>query len=232
MLDDAGRLGIDVHVHLLGFQPIQQRAGFHAGTVRHVPLLHRAFVHRHADLHQIDFSRHGVLLGMGCGANGSSARVALGLGRPSYVLRPAIQHRESSPRSPVVCLRPSRSVVLAGSRRALRFRQRFRARFASCVVRSLGWTKAWTRSSPASITLSGRPVGCSTAGGWCLRRRASSCSPGLLLMHSFGAYAVEMQRHFGWSKTLVAGAFALTRVERRAAWATARLAGGSLSGRG
>ncbi len=32
-------------------------------------------------------------------------------------------------------------------------------------------------------------------------------------MQSFGAYAVLLQEDFGWSKTLVAGAFALTRVE-------------------
>ena len=32
-------------------------------------------------------------------------------------------------------------------------------------------------------------------------------------MHSYGAYVVLLQDEFGWSKTLVAGAFALTRIE-------------------
>ncbi|HBP14457.1 MAG TPA: hypothetical protein DD457_04585 [Gammaproteobacteria bacterium] len=36
---------------------------------------------------------------------------------------------------------------------------------------------------------------------------------GSLWMQSYGAYAVLLQEDFGWSKTLVAGAFALTRVE-------------------
>jgi MFS family permease len=36
---------------------------------------------------------------------------------------------------------------------------------------------------------------------------------GLLWMQSYGAYVVLLQEDFGWSKTLVAGAFALTRVE-------------------
>ncbi|MDA1077324.1 MAG: MFS transporter [Proteobacteria bacterium] len=35
----------------------------------------------------------------------------------------------------------------------------------------------------------------------------------LLWMQSFGAYMVLLQRDFGWSKTLVSGAFSLTRIE-------------------
>lgn len=36
---------------------------------------------------------------------------------------------------------------------------------------------------------------------------------GLLWMQSYGAYVVLLQEDFGWSKTLVAAAFALTRIE-------------------
>ncbi|XOV90309.1 MAG: MFS transporter [Pseudomonadota bacterium] len=36
---------------------------------------------------------------------------------------------------------------------------------------------------------------------------------GLLWMQSYGAYVVLLQQEFGWSKALVAGAFALTRIE-------------------
>ena len=36
---------------------------------------------------------------------------------------------------------------------------------------------------------------------------------GLLWMQSYGAYVVLLQEEFGWSKALVAGAFALTRIE-------------------
>jgi OFA family oxalate/formate antiporter-like MFS transporter len=35
----------------------------------------------------------------------------------------------------------------------------------------------------------------------------------LLLMQSYGAYAVLLEDEFGWSKTVLAGAFAMTRVE-------------------
>lgn len=35
----------------------------------------------------------------------------------------------------------------------------------------------------------------------------------LLWMQSYGAYVVFLQQEFGWSKTIVAGAFALTRIE-------------------
>jgi MFS family permease len=36
---------------------------------------------------------------------------------------------------------------------------------------------------------------------------------GLLFMQSYGAYVVLLQEDFGWSKTMLAGAFALTRIE-------------------
>ncbi|MFT7219662.1 MAG: sugar phosphate permease [Candidatus Azotimanducaceae bacterium] len=36
---------------------------------------------------------------------------------------------------------------------------------------------------------------------------------GFLWMHSYGAYVVLLQEEFGWSKTLIAAAFALTRIE-------------------
>ena len=36
---------------------------------------------------------------------------------------------------------------------------------------------------------------------------------GLLWMQSYGAYVVLLQDEFGWSSALVAGAFALTRIE-------------------
>ena len=36
---------------------------------------------------------------------------------------------------------------------------------------------------------------------------------GMLWMQSFGAYTVLLQKEFGWSKAVVSGAFALTRVE-------------------
>ena len=36
---------------------------------------------------------------------------------------------------------------------------------------------------------------------------------GMLWMQSYGAYVVFLQAEFGWSKTLIAAAFALTRIE-------------------
>lgn len=36
---------------------------------------------------------------------------------------------------------------------------------------------------------------------------------GLMWMHSYGAYVVLLQEEFGWSSVMVAGAFALTRIE-------------------
>ena len=37
--------------------------------------------------------------------------------------------------------------------------------------------------------------------------------PGLLMMQSFGAYVVLLQKEFAWSATAIGGAFALTRIE-------------------
>ena len=36
---------------------------------------------------------------------------------------------------------------------------------------------------------------------------------GMLWMQSYGAYVVFLQAEFGWSKTLITAAFALTRIE-------------------
>ncbi|MPZ15184.1 MAG: MFS transporter [Chloroflexi bacterium] len=36
---------------------------------------------------------------------------------------------------------------------------------------------------------------------------------GVFLLHSFGAYLVYLQSEFGWSRTLIAGAYSLSRVE-------------------
>ena len=51
--------------------------------------------------------------------------------------------------------------------------------------------------------------------GWWIVSSASGIQmlSSLLWMQSYGAYVVLLQQEFGWSKTLVAGAFALTRVE-------------------
>ena len=51
--------------------------------------------------------------------------------------------------------------------------------------------------------------------GWWIAMAASGIQmmAGVLWMQSFGAYVVLLQDDFGWSKTVVAGAFALTRVE-------------------
>jgi MFS family permease len=51
--------------------------------------------------------------------------------------------------------------------------------------------------------------------GWWIVSSASGIQmlSSLLWMHSYGAYVVLLQAEFGWSKTLVAGAFALTRIE-------------------
>jgi MFS family permease len=60
---------------------------------------------------------------------------------------------------------------------------------------------------------------------------------GLLWMHSYGAYVVLLQDEFGWSKALVAGAFALTRIEsgtlgRLQGWLTDKYGPGNLLGVG
>ena len=51
--------------------------------------------------------------------------------------------------------------------------------------------------------------------GWWIVAAAAGIQylAGLLWMQSYGAYVVLLQEDFGWSKTLLAGAFALTRVE-------------------
>lgn len=51
--------------------------------------------------------------------------------------------------------------------------------------------------------------------GWWIVSSASGIQmlSSLLWMQSYGAYVVLLQAEFGWSKTLVAGAFALTRIE-------------------
>lgn len=51
--------------------------------------------------------------------------------------------------------------------------------------------------------------------GWWIVVSASGVQwlAGMLWMQSYGAYMVLLQDEFGWSKALVAGAFALTRVE-------------------
>lgn len=51
--------------------------------------------------------------------------------------------------------------------------------------------------------------------GWWLVLGAAGIQllSGALMMHSFGAYTVALQSQFGWSKTALSGAFALTRAE-------------------
>ena len=59
-----------------------------------------------------------------------------------------------------------------------------------------------------------RPGGRTFYGWWIV---GSACGiqmlSSLLWMQSYGAYVVLLQEEFGWSKVLVAGAFALTRIE-------------------
>ena len=59
-----------------------------------------------------------------------------------------------------------------------------------------------------------RPAG-SIFYGWYIVGAAGGIQllSGLLWMQSYGAYVVLLQDDFGWSKALVAGAFALTRIE-------------------
>jgi sugar phosphate permease len=51
--------------------------------------------------------------------------------------------------------------------------------------------------------------------GWWLVLASSGIQllSGALWMQSYGAYAVLLQREFGWSKTVISGAFAMTRIE-------------------
>lgn len=59
-----------------------------------------------------------------------------------------------------------------------------------------------------------RPEGRIFFGWWIVFASAGvQMLAGMLWMQSYGAYMVLLQEDFGWSKTLVAGAFALTRVE-------------------
>lgn len=59
-----------------------------------------------------------------------------------------------------------------------------------------------------------RPQGRVFYGWWIVAAAAGvQLLAGMLLMQSYGAYAVLLEDEFGWSKTVLAGAFALTRVE-------------------
>ncbi|MEQ8858116.1 MAG: MFS transporter [Pseudomonadales bacterium] len=59
-----------------------------------------------------------------------------------------------------------------------------------------------------------RPQGRVFYGWWIVAAAAGvQFLAGLLLMQSYGAYAVLLEDEFGWSKTVLAGAFAMTRVE-------------------
>ena len=59
-----------------------------------------------------------------------------------------------------------------------------------------------------------RPRGRVFYGWWIVAAAAGvQLLAGMLLMQSYGAYAVLLEDDFGWSKTVLAGAFALTRVE-------------------
>jgi sugar phosphate permease len=51
--------------------------------------------------------------------------------------------------------------------------------------------------------------------GWWIVAAASGIQllSGALWMQSYGAYTVLLQREFGWSKTVISGAFAMTRIE-------------------
>lgn len=68
---------------------------------------------------------------------------------------------------------------------------------------------AWQR-----IDATVRPAGRVFYGWWIvLGASGIQMLAGLLWMQSYGAYVVLLQDEFGWSKAIVAGAFALTRVE-------------------
>ena len=59
-----------------------------------------------------------------------------------------------------------------------------------------------------------RPNGHVFYGWWIVMAGALQLLSSLLWMQSYGAYVVLLQDEFGWSKTLIAGAFAMTRIER------------------
>ena len=59
-----------------------------------------------------------------------------------------------------------------------------------------------------------RPSGRVFRGWWLVGGAAGiQLLSGLLWMHSYSAYALQMRNEFGWSTTAISGAFALTRVE-------------------
>ena len=59
-----------------------------------------------------------------------------------------------------------------------------------------------------------RPAGRVFRGWWLVIGAAGiQLLSGLLWMHSYSAYALQMRSEFGWSTTAISGAFALTRVE-------------------
>jgi sugar phosphate permease len=59
-----------------------------------------------------------------------------------------------------------------------------------------------------------RPRGSVFYGWWIvLASSGIQLLSGALWMQSFGAYTVLLQREFGWSKTLISGAFSMTRIE-------------------
>ncbi len=59
-----------------------------------------------------------------------------------------------------------------------------------------------------------RPQGTVFYGWWIVAAAAGiQFLSGLMWTQSYGAYVVVLGHHFGWSKTLLAGAFAVTRVE-------------------
>ena len=59
-----------------------------------------------------------------------------------------------------------------------------------------------------------RPSGRVFYGWWIVLSSASiQLLAGLLFMQSFGAYVAQLERDFGWSKAVLAGAYSLTRIE-------------------
>ena len=59
-----------------------------------------------------------------------------------------------------------------------------------------------------------RPSGRVFYGWWIVLGAAGiQLLAGLLFMQSFGAYVAQLEREFGWSKAVLAGAYSLTRVE-------------------
>jgi MFS family permease len=70
------------------------------------------------------------------------------------------------------------------------------------------------RSALAELDAILRPRGHVFAGWWIVLAGVGlQVLGGLLFVHSYGAYFVLLQEEFGWSKTLLAGAFALRQIE-------------------